>query len=347
VVPGEAPPDADPFVAKVLADRAREVAFAGCPATLAFGGGTPSRLSPEALGRLVTALAPAGETSLEANPEDVTEGWLDGVLEAGVDRISLGVQSLRPHVARRLGRAHTVTQARAAMALLAASGVRSWSVDVLFAVPGQTLDDLEHDLADVLDAGPPHVSVYGLTIEDGTRFGRAHARGRFPAVAEDTWREMYDLLVSRLREAGLERYEVSNFARPGHRSMHNGLYWSDRPYLGLGPSAHSYGPDGARWVEARDLAAWLAGAPQERERPDPVAAATDLLVSALRSIDGLDVAHLESRTGCTVDAAVVRRLVAGGLVRDEPGRLALTDAGFPLCDGIVARLAHGLSPLVR
>jgi oxygen-independent coproporphyrinogen-3 oxidase len=343
VVPGEAPPDADPFVRKVLQDRARESAFVGRPLPLAFGGGTPSRLPPDDLGRLVAALGPTGETSLEANPEDVTPDWLDGVLAAGVDRISLGVQSLRSHVARRLGRAHTVTQARAAMALLARSAARTWSVDLIFAVPGQTVADLGHDLDDVLDAGAPHVSVYGLTIEDGTRFATATARGRMPSVDDASWREMYDLLVGRLRAAGLERYEVSNFARPGHRSVHNGLYWSDRPYLGLGPSAHSYAPDGERWVEAADLAAWLGGDAPARERPSPVVAATDLRVSGLRSVDGLALAALETRTGCTIDPEVVARLVGGGLLRPDPGHLALTDAGFPLCDGIVARLAASLT----
>src|SRR5688572_23050033 len=124
VVPGDDPPDADPFVAAIRRDRARATEFAGRPATLSFGGGTPSRLGPDTIATLVRELAPRGEVSLEANPEDVDDTWLRGILDAGVDRISLGVQSLQEHVAKRLGRAHTVRDARAAIDRIARSGVR-------------------------------------------------------------------------------------------------------------------------------------------------------------------------------------------------------------------------------
>jgi oxygen-independent coproporphyrinogen-3 oxidase len=326
-----------------LRDRARAIEFVDRPATLSFGGGTPSRLGPRDIATLVQALAPRGEVSFEANPEDVDEPWLAGVLDAGIDRLSLGVQSLQEPVAKRLGRAHTVADAHDAIARVARSGVRTWSVDLIFAVPGQTLHDLDRDLSAVLDAGAPHVSVYGLTIEPGTAFARATARGSLVPVADEVWRDFYDHLVDRLTAAGLERYEVSNFARPGHRSEHNALYWSDAPYLGLGPSAHSYTPDGERWVAERDLAAWLPGLPVTRERPSPRAAATDLIVSALRSVDGVDRSRLRARTGLDVEERTERLLVEHRLLHDAKDRLALTHAGFPLCDAVATKLVESLT----
>lgn len=345
VVPGDDRPDADPYVAAILRDRTRATEFAGRPATLSFGGGTPSRLRPDAIASLVRRIDPRGEVSLEANPEDVDEAWLMGILDAGVDRVSLGVQSLQEHVAKRLGRAHTVEDARVAIDRLARSGVRTWSVDLIFAVPRQSQEDLDRDLSAALDAGAPHVSVYGLTIEPGTAFARATERGSLVPVGDDVWRDLYDQIVDRLTSAGLERYEVSNFARAGHRSAHNQLYWTDAPYLGLGPSAHSYTPDGERWVEARDLGPWLAGHPPARERPSAREAATDLLVSGLRAVEGVDLERLARRTGFTVDPTEVGTLVDRDVLRDVPVRLALTHTGFPLCDAVAARLADHLLPV--
>lgn len=334
-----------PFVDRVLRELdQRRSAFPGRPQTAFFGGGTPSRLPPRALGRVIAALAPAGEVTAEVNPEDLDEAWVAGALAAGVTRLSLGVQSFDPAVAGRLGRAHTRRRAAAAIALVRASGVPTFSIDLIFAVPGQTLAQLDADLDHVVGEGVPHVSVYGLTIEDGTRFARARARGALPAGDDDAWRAMYDRLVARLHGAGVERYEVSNFARPGHRSAHNRLYWTDAPYLGLGPSAHGYAPDGARWANVRALADYLAAAdPTETaERPDARTRATDLVVSSIRAVEGLDEGHLTARTGLAFDAREVGRLIHAGLVSRDGGRLALTELGFPVCDGVAARLVDAL-----
>lgn len=343
--------DPDPawprFVERVLAEhRARAPAFEGAAHTLYLGGGTPSRLPVEALQELIRGIptAPGAEISCEANPEDLSEAWLHGAIEAGIDRISLGVQAFVPHVARRLGRAHTSAQAIEVARALARAPLRSWSVDLIFAVPGQSLDDLRHDLELVLSLGAPHVSIYGLTIEPGTPFDRARGRGRLPDVDPELWRRMYDQIVEALGAAGLQRYEVSNFARPGHRSSHNALYWSDRPYMGLGPGAHGYAPDGVRWHNTPDLGGYLAAAraPDSTERPSGEAAAIDLLVAGLRGIDGVSVAHLEARTGCSPDPRTVAALIEGGLLAPDPDRLALTGEGFPLADAVVDRLLRSL-----
>lgn len=343
VVPGREAPDWEPFVARVLAEReAWRGSFPGRPATVYFGGGTPSRLPSEAFAALIAGLAPVSgaEITAEANPEDVDEAWLAGVVAAGVNRLSLGVQSFVPAVARWLGRGHTQRRAAEVIERVRAAGVRSFSIDLIFAVPGQTEADLDEDLAQVIHHEVPHVSLYGLTFEEGTRHGRREARGKVAAVDDEIWRARYDHLVARLQAAGLERYEVSNFARPGHRAAHNRLYWSDAPYLGLGPSAHGYLPDGERYVNRADLAEWLVAADPvaSRERPSPEARFTDLVVSTLRAVEGLDLAHAARTTGLAPRPEVVQGLVRAGLVAESGGRLVLTEAGFPLCDGIVARL---------
>ncbi|MEZ4236141.1 MAG: coproporphyrinogen-III oxidase family protein [Myxococcota bacterium] len=344
VVPGAAPPDWRPYVAKVLAEAASWApAFPGRGATLYLGGGTPSRLPVAAIAALVAGLG-AGwdEVTVECNPEDAAPAWLDGVVAAGVTRISLGVQSTVPAVARRLGRGHTQAHAAASMARVAASGVRSWSADLMFAVPGQALGDLDRDLDALLEAGVPHVSLYGLTFEPGTRFdaARQRARGGVTPVDDDLWRAMYDRIVERLHGAGIRRYEVSNFARPGHEARHNAGYWADRPYLGLGPSAHGYAPDGTRWVNRADLADWLAAddPTASRERPDPWTRAVDRLVSGVRAAAGLELGAL----GVPVDDREVERLVTLGAIVRTGDRIALTDAGFPICDAVVGRLVDAL-----
>ncbi|MEQ1502586.1 MAG: radical SAM family heme chaperone HemW [Myxococcota bacterium] len=341
VVPGEAPPDWPPFVARVLAEYDQR-RFPGRPTTAYLGGGTPSRLPPEAIAALVAAIDASGEVTAEVNPEDLTDDWLAGAVAAGVNRVSLGVQSLTDPIARRLGRGHTSKLAEAAIDRVARSPLRTWSLDLMFAVPGQTLRDLDDDLDRVIAAGAPHVSVYGLTFEPGTRFESARARGKLVPLDDDGWRAMYDRLVERLAAAGIHRYEVSNFARDGHRSAHNRLYWTDRPYVGLGPSAHGYAPDGQRWVNVAELDPYLVldDPTASRETPSPAARATDRLVSGLRSIDGIDL----DRLGVPIDPRVIEVLVRNGLVTRTGDHLALTDAGFPVCDGIVARLVDALEP---
>ena len=347
----DAEPPWERFVDRVLEDyAARREPFGEAPDTVFLGGGTPSRMPPGPLARLLAGLAPApgAEITAEANPEDVSPAWLEGALRAGVNRLSLGVQSFDPKVARRLGRGHTAPQAREVAGRVAASGIASWSLDLIFAVPGQPLEDLHSDLDAILATGAPHVSLYGLTLEPGTPLQRLAERGTLRPVDDEVWRAMYEAIVARLQAAGLARYEVSNFARPGHESAHNRLYWTDRPYLGIGPSAHGYAPDGTRWVDLADTAAWLDGAPPAVEHPSPEEAATDLLVSALRGRDGVDLDHLHARTGHFLSASALAPLLAEGLLVARGRRIALGSPGYPVADAVirhlVRRLAKGAAP---
>lgn len=345
------PPAFASFVDAVLAEHAlRTPDFPGPAATVFLGGGTPSRLPGTELRRLLDGLprVPGAEVSAEVNPEDVA-AFLGPALDAGVNRISLGIQSFDPSQGRRLGRAHSQRDAADALAAVGASGVRSWSADLMFALPGQTLADLERDLDALLAHDPPHVAVYGLTIEPGTPFERANAAGRMAVPDDDAWREMYDRLVERLAAAGLLRYEVSNFAKPGHESAHNLGYWQERPYLGLGPSAHGLLPDGARYVNAPDLTAYLRGGDPtgEREPPDPERIARDALISALRCRDGIDLDRLSRRTGYAPRSSAVERLIATGLLARTGSRIALAGDGWPLADAVVGRLVDALAPSPR
>ena len=321
--------------------------YDGLASTLFIGGGTPSRLPLDDLGRLLDALPRRAnsEVSVEANPEDVTEDWVRGACAAGVNRVSLGVQTFDGRHARRLGRGHTSPQAALAARHLASAPLRSWSMDLIFAVPGQTLEDLDRDLDQLLTLEPPHVSLYGLTLEPDTPLRRAVDRGRLRPTDSETWRQMYDRIVERLEAAGLYRYEVSNFARRGHSSAHNRGYWEDRPYMGLGPSAHGYRPDGSRYRNVADLDAWFRGGQAMDEQPTPEEAAADLLISTLRGCAGTDRARLVAKTGLAPRPAVIDALCNAGLLASDGNNLRLTAQGFPLADGITGRLVDALIPV--
>ena len=338
--------DREEFADRVLAEAASRGApfrALGAPATVFFGGGTPSRLAPDVIGRLVHGLepTPGAEITVETNPEDVDAAWPDAALAAGVTRLSLGLQTLDPKFARLLNRACTVEVAAATLAQVAAAGFASWSVDLIFALPGQTLADVDADLDRLLAHAPPHVSLYGLTYEADTPFARARDQGKFAETDDGAWRDMYARIVERLAAAGLERYEVSNFARPGHRSRHNRLYWTDRPYLGLGPAAHGYRPDGSRYANVRSVDAWqIATDPTaDEDPPDRGTQALDLLVSAIRGVDGVPLARLGA-LGYHLDPAAVAAI--GAFVTADADRIALAGEGWFVADAVTSRLARAL-----
>ncbi len=343
------------WMTAVLRDHDRvAAAFPHAARSLYLGGGTPSLAPLDVLADLLAGLPRAAdaELTLEVDPGTVDADGLRARLDLGVNRLSLGVQTFHPGHARRLGRGHSVREAETLLAQVVRLPLRSWSFDLMFALPGQTLAELDADLDRVIDLGPPHVSLYGLTFEPGTPFADRLAQGRLAAPDEDLWRAMYDRIVERLLAAGWQRYEVSNFARPGHRSRHNEATWRGGYYAGLGPGAHGYlppGPDaplGTRTLAHADLRTWLADPFEEVERLAPRTAAVDLLLSSVRHIDGLALSALQA-TGFHLDAARVDRLVAGGLLRRAPDGLRLTDTAFPLADGVTSALVDALLPSAR
>lgn len=317
----------------------------GPPTSVYFGGGTPSEAPPEEIARLVAAFAPAAgaEVTLEANPGGLGDpaaarARLAALRAAGVTRLSLGVQSFQPRTAGFLGRAHDAKDARVLVEQAQAAGFASVSFDLIFAVPGQTPADLEADLDATLALAPDHVSLYGLSIEPGTPLAR---RGVQP-VDDDAWRAGYDRVVDRLGRGGIERYEVSNFARGGHRSHHNEHYWRARPWAGLGPGAHGWTPDHARTITPPDVDAFLAGPTHTVERPPPELLAAELIGSTLRHVDGLDRALLRRITG--LDVTAPEALLRGGALRADDDHLRLSADAFAIADAIGARLCATLRP---
>ena len=232
--------------------------------TLYVGGGTPSLLGALAMDGLSTVIGEERlehhdlEWTAEANPESFTRDVATGWRRAGVNRISLGIQSFHEPSLKWMGRLHEADGARAAVQIARAAGFTNLSVDLIFGLPSHLEREWERDLDDTLALEPDHVSLYGLSVESATPLGRAVAEGRETLPSEEGYEEEYLLAVDRLAEAGYEAYEVSNFARPGRASRHNSVYWSGEPYVGLGNGAHSYRHPIRRW-NTRDWDAYRAG----------------------------------------------------------------------------------------
>jgi oxygen-independent coproporphyrinogen-3 oxidase len=319
-------------------------AVPGSAHSLYFGGGTPSLAPPGVIKSLISTLPlqQSAEVTLEANPGTISRSGLEDLREAGVNRLSLGIQTFEPRHAKRLGRGHNVQQARDLVGEVHAIGFDSWSVDLMFALPGQTLAELKTDVDTLLELEPPHVSLYGLTIEPGTPFAAVHSKGEITLPPSELWRAMYDHIVSTLESAGLERYEVSNFALPGHRGRHNESTWRGGHYVGLGPGAHGFLPDGRRTMGVRDVSEWMADPHPAASLPSEHEAAIDLILSTMRHIDGVQTSALRARSGHGIDQTTLSALEQAGLICRTNDRLQLTTAAFPVADGIVRRLCEGL-----
>ncbi|MDG5767041.1 radical SAM family heme chaperone HemW [Balneolales bacterium ANBcel1] len=220
--------------------------------TLYFGGGTPSRLDASQFDRIVETLhhrfdlSQLREFTVEVNPEDVNAGWLSHLKMLGVTRLSMGVQSFQPELLHFMHRAHNAPQAHRALELVAAAGFETFSVDLIYGSPGQSVHQLEEDLDVLLGYKPPHISAYSLTLEPKTRLGKQLELGRLIPADDDDVAIQARLIRRTLRSRGIEPYEVSNYAVPGHEAVHNTAYWRHVDYLGLGPAAHSFfrDPDG-------------------------------------------------------------------------------------------------------
>lgn len=317
-----------------------------------FGGGTPGLWRADCLGEVLAAVraafAPEGEAlevTVEANPDDLPREQLDGLRAAGVNRLSLGMQSLDPKHLATLGRTHARGEAERALKEARSAGFDNVSVDLMFGIPSQTLTELESDLAGVLAMEPEHVSVYNLTVEDRTAFGGLQRAGMLSVPDSGVCAEMYERIDARLGAAGLPHYEISSWARPGRRAVHNTLYWTGGEYLGLGCSAHSFRrlPDGSgeRFSVARSVDEWLrAPSVATRETLDPAALEREAVWLGLRLLDGIDrAAHarLYGADPVATHADEIDRLVREGLVTVDPERLRLTPRGVLFADEVGAR----------
>jgi oxygen-independent coproporphyrinogen-3 oxidase len=311
--------------------------------TVYFGGGTPSRLEPGAIARMMEAiarereLAAGAEVTLEANPDDVTPGAAAAWRAAGVNRVSLGVQTFDPSVLRWMHRTHSVEQVAPAVDAIRSAGIVDVALDLIFGLPTALGRDWDRDLASAFALVPEHLSLYGLTVEDHTPLGRWTERGEVAPVDEERYAAEFLAADRALAGHGYEHYEVSNAARPGRRARHNGAYWRRAPFIGLGPSAHSGLGRERRW-NLRDWSAYDRAVAEGRsvvageEVLSDEAVALEEIYLGLRTSDGLPADRLPSES-------VAAWTASGWARRGSDERVRLTPEGWLRLDALVAAAA--------
>jgi putative oxygen-independent coproporphyrinogen III oxidase len=341
-----------PYAAALLEEAATAAAALGPEPPLVtsvfVGGGTPTLLPAEDLARLLARLrellpfAEGAEVTVEANPETVEPAMAEGLAGAGVTRVSMGAQSFDGRVLAGLGRAHDAARVAAAVATLRAAGVPALNLDLIYGGPGEDAGSWSASLETALALGPEHLSAYALTIEPATKFGRLVATGRMAEPGEDDLADRYDAACSALAVAGFHHYEVSNWARAAHGSLHNLTYWRRGRYLGLGAGAHEFDGATRRW-NVDGVPAYLAAVGEGRrptsgeERLDHEQARFEALALRLRTVDGLDPGEVRS-LGVDPGGSQAEELRRAGLIGPGPG-LRLTEKGMFLHGEVVARLA--------
>ena len=335
-----------------------------------FGGGTPSLMQPETVAAIlqeIGALWPieaGAEVTLEANPGSVEADRFKGYRAAGVNRVSIGVQSLRDDQLKALGRIHSVAEARRALEIACSTFERT-SFDLIYARSGQTLDDWKAELAEALQFGPTHLSLYQLTIEPGTVFEKLYRAGKLTVPDGDLAAEFYSLTEDMTAEAGLPAYEVSNYAKPGQESRHNLTYWRYGEYAGVGPGAHGRILEGG--VPSGSAVGQRFGTETEKH-PETWAslvetqgcgltvyeaigrseAADEILLMGLRLREGLDLSRLAEIGGVRPGAEAIDRLAQQGVIEvfDNGERLKAIGDGRLLIDELVLQLSSSLEPAV-
>jgi oxygen-independent coproporphyrinogen-3 oxidase len=331
------------YVEACVTDLERRAA-AGLPAATSvfFGGGTPSLIPAAGLVRILAAIERTAdaEVTVECNPDAAGPEQLAAYAAGGVTRVSIGVQSMVPHVLAALGRTHDPANVERAVAAARAAGIRSLNLDLIYGTPGESVDDWRRSLEGALALAPEHVSAYALTVEPATPLGRGVAAGTRRAPDDDDQAEKYTIADDTLRAAGLEWYEISNWARPGAECRHNLLYWEQGDYLAVGAAAHGH-TGGRRWWNVRTperyIEAVRAGRAPEAgaEELDAAARAEEAFVLALRTRAGASLPP-----GAEGEAAV---LAADGLVHGAGERVALTRRGRLLASDVTTRLLLGPS----
>ncbi len=326
--------------------------------TIFFGGGTPSTFTPSSIGAILERafssfpVAPSCEITLEANPGTVDFGYFSGYRDAGVNRISVGIQSFQPRLLKFLGRVHTAEEGREALEVVVRAGFDNFSLDLIFANPGQTLKELEDDLTAALEYRSPHLSAYNLTFEEGTPFHHEYSCGRMTTLAEDEEIAMAELIEEKLGSAGLKRYEISNYALSNCHSRHNVNYWQLGDYLGLGAGAHSYLQTGRepvqreRWSNEKNPGRYMSRivesgiAITEREKIDRDKAASEFLFLGLRMISGVSSETFRSNFGrAPVEFyPKIETWREAGLIAEKNGNLRLTAKGLLLANSIFVEL---------
>lgn len=316
--------------------------FEEAPRTIYLGGGTPSMLSEAQIAdilRAVPGMEQAEEITIEANPGDLSIGYLSALRRLGVNRLSIGIQSLQDPLLRAIGRRHTAQQAIRAVEAAQEAGFTNISVDLMYGLPGQTMEQWKDDIRMVLQLGIQHISTYCLSYEQGTVLTQMRDRGEIAEQDEDTLNEMYDYLCQVLHDHGFEHYEVSNFARPGFRSRHNSSYWCGIPYTGVGAGAHSYDGKTRSW-NANDLEQYIHASLahnliQQSETLSDEERHEEAIMLGMRTREGIPMALLSTQAQKKADAHIARNLLT---YNEERTHIHATQEGLHILNSIICDL---------
>ena len=315
--------------------------------TVYLGGGTPSQLSFQQLKQLffyiykVYRVDPLAEVTMECNPDDVTQQFVESLAELPVNRVSMGVQTFDDRRLHFLRRRHRAGQIAPAVDALRSSGIGNISIDLMYGFPNETLSEWHRDVTEALSLGVEHISAYALQYEEGTALYRMLESGEVSEIDEELERQMYFDLIDRLASAGYEHYEISNFAQAGYRSHHNSNYWNQTPYIGLGAAAHSFDGVDRQW-NVSSISEYIkgieSGSPRvDYERLDEATHYNDLVMTALRTCDGLSLQGLrpQQRDYCL---RMAQKYLSCGWLQQTDDHLKLTRDGLFVSDMIMAEL---------
>ena len=326
-----------------------------------FGGGTPSLFDPRNIEKIISKIHDITnssqnlEISLEVNPKTADLEKLKGIKAAGINRISVGIQSFSERKLKFLGRINSPEDSRKILKDIVGAGFENYSMDLMYGTKDETFAEWDHDLAEALSFDYPHISAYCLTIEDGTEFGRRFSLGKLKLPSDDRLTQLITYTTDFLENSGYCQYEISNYAKEGSECSHNMLYWRGESYLGLGAGAHSHFAKtnsnhwGERWANLRDPASYMKSV-QERKKPLDFKevlkrdeAVQDSVLMGLRLNDGIDLSELEKKFHLTADKDKISRLVDDGFIESSKSSFKLTKKGNLLSNAVILRFVEALS----
>ncbi|MCU0363849.1 MAG: radical SAM family heme chaperone HemW [Bacteroidales bacterium] len=346
-----APGNTDAFVSALLKEAELRKDYLGKEevSTIYFGGGTPSLLSASDLSGIIKALRATFsveedcEITAELNPDDVTGDYASALADTGINRISMGVQSWKDSHLKMLNRRHNSAQAANALETLFRAGFENVTIDLIYGLPGMTTSEWASNIDFSLSFAIRHLSAYHLTIEAGTVFGKMREKGLLSEIEEEESTAQFNTLLEKTEDAGFIHYEISNFGKPGYFSLHNSNYWKQVPYLGLGPSAHSYNGYSRQW-NLKDVKKYLGSArkgnfPFELEELNSRTRFNEYIMTSLRTMWGIDLEYVErvfEKEGYDYIVNLSGKFREYGLMRQEKKNLVLTNQGILISDNIIS-----------
>jgi oxygen-independent coproporphyrinogen-3 oxidase len=347
------PGDHSDFIKALVeeADQRKDYIENNSVSTIYIGGGTPSVLSLEEidliLGNIIKKFSIENDTeiTIELNPDDIDYGYAKGLKNAGINRISIGIQSWRDEDLKMLNRRHTSEQTEKALANIFKAGFINVSADLIYGIPGMNVGEWEMNLTKTLNSDITHISAYHLTVEPGTLFGKMKEKGEFHEISEEESTNQYNSLIRKTETAGFIQYEISNFAKKGFFSKHNSNYWKQVTYIGLGPSAHSFNGYSRQW-NLSDIGKYITQVSKgeiyfEREELDSKTRFNEYIMTGLRTMWGINLDYIErtfEKEGYDYIINMSGKFIDYGLMKQENGFLVLTNQGKMISDNIISEL---------